>query len=318
MRASTITVVGLVVVMFAFWSGDAEAQRGRGRITAAPARPAAGGARAPARSRTQQAQGEVAAKSKGPATKGATEETEGSSEKKCVAKKDAHARKRRREDGQGKVTENFSMKRRQASPRCARVPKRPNRSRRRRRRAGQLAPGSRPTNGSPSAAGQRRPPRRRPPATGAGPDDGALAATASIGPAAGPRSLLTREASRSWTGDHSRTSGSSAIGTAGTSSGRAAHRGEPSASSAPPRRRASGPAAARRTRPVSDAVLREGRRASTRWESTNDVTRAVPGMARQNKPAVKGPIIALELGMEAADTNVSSALSLEPRRGRGS
>jgi len=86
-RVSIVTVVCLLVVTFAFWIGDAEAQHGAGKVPAAPAHPlkkaagAAVGKVPPA-----QPQGKAQQKAKAAVSKEAQKKQNDSPEEKNAAK----------------------------------------------------------------------------------------------------------------------------------------------------------------------------------------------------------------------------------------
>lgn len=88
MRVSMVTVVGLLVVTFAFWIGDAEAQHGAGKVAAAPAhalKKAAGAA--VAKSHPAPPQGTVQQKAKAAVSKEVQKKQNGSPQQKQDAKK---------------------------------------------------------------------------------------------------------------------------------------------------------------------------------------------------------------------------------------
>ncbi len=181
MKVSMLTVVCLLVATFAFWVGDAEAQRGRGRM--APARPPGGGGARPGMV-TQPAQPKAKAqqKSKEPASKGAQKKQKGSPREKGNAKKDI-ARKTEAEKKAGKAGDGHEAQTDKAKAReSAKEAK--SKTPAKAQQVGKAAPGTSPTNGAPAPAGTSAV-GGAPAAAGVGPDAAAPGAVASIGPAAG-------------------------------------------------------------------------------------------------------------------------------------
>jgi hypothetical protein len=181
MRVSMMTVVGLLVVVFAFWSGDAEAQRGRGRGGAAPAHPLGGARPGVGKTHPQQPKAKAHQKSKGPASKGAQKKQKGSPQEKGKAKKEIADKKgagKKAGDrheapaGKAKVREGAKEAKSKTQAKAQQV--------------GKAAPGTRPTSGTPTAAPGAAPTDGASAAVAStGPADGAVATTASIGPSAG-------------------------------------------------------------------------------------------------------------------------------------